>query len=172
MTVLELSVVALCATLAGCGSDSESGENGDNCPQPSAEVSFQNEVLPVFRRACGLSSSCHGVNPGSQAELYLGPKQSAPDPTPAERSALIAGLDQPSKTAPSMNLVAPGNPDQSFLQLKVDDTHNSAGLTCSPQPGAESGQPCGDSMPQQSPLLCQGERDILRQWIAQGAKDN
>ena len=75
-------------------------------------------------------------------------------------------------TAPAMNLITAGDPSQSFLMHKMDDTHNDQNLTCTAQPGAESGDPCGDTMPQGSPLLDACERDLFRRWIAQGAADN
>lgn len=77
-----------------------------------------------------------------------------------------------SKTAPEMPIVTAGSPEQSFLMLKMDGCHNSAGLACTPRPGAKTNDPCGDSMPQTSGLLCDNERTIVRRWIAQGAQNN
>ncbi len=77
-----------------------------------------------------------------------------------------------SKTAPSMNLVTAGNPAQSFMMLKLDGCQDSAGLTCTPQPGAVSSSACGDPMPQASPILTSDERNLFRRWIAQGAQSN
>ena len=167
-----LAIFSIVTTLGACGSDSEEPSNGGNCPTPSDPVSFEMDVLPIFRTSCGLSSSCHGTMTSPQADLYLGPKNSAADPTPAERTALIASLvGVASKTAPDMPLITANDPAQSFLMHKLDNTHNDQSLTCTAQPGAESGQPCGDQMPQDQPMdACY--RQVVRDWIAQGAQDN
>jgi hypothetical protein len=159
------------AALAGCGSDPEE-EKGEDCPTPSDPVSFETDVMPIFRLSCGLSNSCHGSLTSSQADLYLGPKNSAADPDAAARTAIIAGLvGVASKTAPSMPLVTASDSAQSFLIHKIDDTHNTLGLTCTAQPGAKTNAPCGDSMPQGSPMAgCR--RDVVRDWVDQGAQDN
>jgi hypothetical protein len=171
MLLRQLSLPVLVAVIGACGSDDESP---DDCPAPPDSVPFRSTVLPIFRGSCGLSeTSCHGSKLSSKGDLYLGPKPSAPEPDGAERSAIIAGLvNRPSKTAPSMNLVTPGQPEQSFLMLKMDDTHDGAGLACTPLPGAKSGKACGDPMPQGQGLLCAGRRDAVRRWIASGAKDD
>ncbi len=136
------------------------------------KVGFTSQVLPLFRRSCGLSSTCHGSPTSSASDLYLGPKQS--DTTTAiDPAKLVAGLlNVPSKTAPSLALVKPSDPAQSFLMLKVDGCQNAAGLACTPQPKAKSGTPCGDRMPQSSGVLCHEDRDLVRRWIAQGAPSN
>lgn len=170
MTYRLVSALALCVSLVACSSDPEEEET---CAAPSANVSFETEVLPLFRRSCGLSSSCHGSVTGSEAELYLGPKNADPAPDETARGAIIAGIvGKPSLTAPAMNLVTSGSPEQSFLMHKIDDTHNAQNLTCTAQPGAESKQPCGDRMPQGADIMSKCERDVIRAWIQQGAQNN
>jgi hypothetical protein len=165
------AIFPLLVAISGCGSDSEEAPS-ENCPTPSDPVSFETDVLPIFRLSCGLSSSCHGSLTSSQADLYLGPKNSAADPTAAERTAIITGLvGVASKTAPSMPLVTAGDASQSFLVHKLDDTHNTLGLTCTAQPGAKSNEPCGDLMPQGTQMAA-CRRDIVRDWVQQGAQDN
>ncbi len=167
--------------LPACSSDED--PKSDSCgPQAcpydyakfdgqSPTVSFDADVLPILRQGCGLSSVCHGDPAKSAAGLYLGPKNSAPAPSQAERQAIIDAMKgQPSKTAPAMNLVTAGDPSQSFLMLKMDGCHNAAGLTCTPQTGAETNGVCGDPMPQTGDLRCKPDRDAVRRWIAQGAK--
>jgi len=112
-------------------------------------------------------------------------------PSPADsdmalKTAVINGLMKPSKTFPSMPLVTPNDPKNSFLMWKVDGcqscsgklaSHNcAAGETadcCSVQSGALPGNVlCGDRMPRGSDFLPQAERDKIRLWIAQGAQNN
>jgi hypothetical protein len=183
--------VALAAFMA-CGSEEEPKQDtcgGRTCPFDYAgfdattpNVSFETDVMPVFRRACGFSV-CHGKESSSAAaELYLGPKcpPSADDPTctqdvpdNAGRQAIVDSLvGVASKTAAAMPLVTAGSPEQSFLMLKIDGCHNSSGLTCTVQDGAKTSGACGDPMPQSSDALCQSERDTIRRWIAQGAANN
>jgi hypothetical protein len=179
------AVPAQCAPFAlvavvGCGQGaSETPATGcaaQSCPfdygafDASSPITFQADVLPLLRRSCGLSSSCHGDPKSNEAGLYLGPALTAPEPDLTARQQIVAGLvGKPSKTAPSMSLVAATDPEHSFLMLKVDGCQSSAGLSCSVQPHAKTNGVCGDRMPQSSPALCAAERDVLRVWIAQGA---
>ena len=166
---------------AACGSDSGDSGNStpaDTCPHDYSKfngqtpaVSFQADVLPVMRRGCGLSSVCHGAASGSAADLYLGPKLSDPEPDATARQQIVSAMvGVASKTAPSMSLVASGDPAQSFMMLKMDGCQDSAGLTCTAQPGATGTSAGGDSMPQASPILSADERNLFRRWIAQGAQ--
>jgi hypothetical protein len=174
--------IAAVACSGGDGEPEPTGCKAPACPVDTSgvdlttpAVSFELDVLPVFRRSCGLSSACHGSQGSSAAKLYLGPKKS--DTTTvidaAFRQKLIDGLaDVPSLTAPAVALVEPGDPAQSFLMLKVDGCHDSAGLACKPQPKSKSGAQCGDRMPQGSTPACPEDRDVIRRWIAQGAKND
>lgn len=185
------SVIAVAAFLA-CGSNDEPKDDnscgGRSCPFDYTEfdastpsVSFETDVMPVFRRACGFSV-CHGKESGSAAELYLGPKcpPADDDPTCTQgvpdsvgRQAILDSIvGVVSKTASTMHLVTAASPEQSFLMLKVDGCHNGAGLSCTVQDGAKTSGACGDPMPQSSDALCQSERDLIRRWIAQGAANN
>lgn len=61
--------------------------------------------------------------------------------------------------------VDPGNPDASFLMLKVDPpvTGDEA-----PEGSSELGSP----MPRNYPALSEAEVDVLRRWILEGARNN
>ncbi len=54
--------------------------------------------------------------------------------------------------------VVPGDPDSSFLMIKVE--------------ASEPSREIGDPMPLAYPSLSQAQVDIVRQWIAEGALDN
>ena len=90
-------------------------------------------------------------------------------------AALLIGrlVGVASQTAPELDLIAPGSPSRSFLVLKIEGCQNSStGITCRAQPGAKTTAPCGDTMPQAARPLCNADRELLRRWIQQGARDN
>jgi hypothetical protein len=178
-----ISVVAF----ASCsdGSDTTSASGTDPCgPQGCpfdytnydgmgmAAVSFDADVLPVMRRACGFSA-CHGTTVGSKAGLYLGPSLMAPAPDTMTKQAIINGLvNTPSSTAMAMNRITANDPEQSFLMLKLDGCHTTAGLTCTLQGSSMPSDSCGQIMPPGGQSLCADERDLFRRWISQGAQNN
>lgn len=163
----------------GCSSEEEPKQETDECrlrcPTTTTgldlmnpTVSFSNEVMPIFERNCS-EQLCHGNAEGPRAELYLGP---AEDATETDITTVYADLKRPSKTAPSLMLVDPGNPDQSFMMLKLEGCQNTLGLTCTAEPNLCRSE-CGDPMP---PLprdtyasLDDTAKLTLRRWIAQGA---
>jgi hypothetical protein len=174
---------AALALASACGSDpeEETGCKAGACPFDYASwdgtlpVSFETEVFPIFRRACGLSSSCHGSKLKPLAGLYIGPKRS--DTTTvvdaAFRQMIIDDyLVQPSKTAPELKRVEPSQPEKSFLMIKLDHCQSSSGLACTKQTGSKVDDPCGGGMPQTSSSLCPDELDLIRRWIKQGAQNN
>lgn len=158
---------ALALAGVGCGGD-EGTEGDDTCYDYSgfsagADVSFKTDVLPIFRNSCGLSTACHGNPSGPTEQPYLGPAM-GPAITDMEIMAIFTdNVGVASAKAPSMKIVDPGSPQTSFLMAKVDDK-----LTCST---VKCDTTCGTSMPQGAPLP-EDKRDIIRRWIAQGAKNN
>jgi hypothetical protein len=170
---------------SACGSSSTETPKKDFCAAGSCpfdysqfdgttpQVSYETDVLPIFRRSCGLSPVCHGSTTSGGAKLYLGPALTDATPDAAARQTIVDALvGQPSKTAPSTNIVASTDPEHSFLMLKMDGCQNSAGLTCTAQPAATCDTACGDPMPQTGDRLAASERDVVRRWIAQGAQNN
>jgi hypothetical protein len=179
---------ASAALAAGCGSSSSSGSGsssnneggsgggsggGDACfnygdfKGDVPVVSFSMEVLPIFRRSCGISTSCHGATtPPLPAQHYLGPSMSSPPPDAAMIQKILDGIvGVASDKEQSMKVIEPGNASQSFLLYKLDGV-TCERLTCLPDK-------CGVRMPQESKTpLPAAERDIIRRWIAQGAKNN
>lgn len=179
--VLVLGTAAVAAmTGAGCD-DTTDGTGGSadcldakgcfdyTCYKPGATRSFKTDVLPIFEQSCSLSSSCHG-NPKSPMtaegyQMYLGEV----DPTPATPSdvAKILSLivSQPSPSAMGELIVDPGKPETSWLMQKMDGDVDCGAVTC-------KFSDCGKSMPQGVKPLPQATRDIVRDWIKQGALDN
>ena len=71
------------------------------------------------------------------------------------------------------DMVEPGHPEKSFLMWKIDAVLEKDGsstfcdqLKCAPNGG------CGSSMPQNGPELESADKEVIRRWIAQGAKDD
>lgn len=117
-------------------------------------VSLRNDVMPIFAASCGFVS-CHGTTTTANNGLYLGPQTGTAD-IAAVRTSLFAKA-----TSISMPVVTPGDTGNSYLLHKIDAD---ACKLCS---GA-----CGASMPSNSPVMDVARRDVIRRWIAQGAKDN
>jgi hypothetical protein len=177
LAVSVMSVALLAPVGGGCddggtgGGDECAQETNDqgcfnyDCHEQTPDRSFRNDVLPVFEQSCALSAACHG-NPSSPTttlgyQPYLG--EVDPDVTPSdvdEILSLIVGQESP---AASMPIVDPGKPETSFLMHKMDGTLECADLTCTD---------CGDTMPQGGSILNRETRDIIRDWILQGAPDN
>lgn len=177
-----LTLLALAAGLQlSCSSDDgegggPSGEANCRIEEVPAEPSFRAHILPTFQGACTFSSSCHGSKTRSQVDLYLGeklPRTAADEMSSAAISEMLAGvIGRASVTAPDVQLIAAGNAASSFLMHKIDDTHRDQGYACTAQ-ASDLDHPCGDSMPQTAEeLLCSKERETIRRWIEQGAKDN
>lgn len=131
-------------------------------------VSFKADVLPFFQQSCGVSTACHGdINQPNENRPYLGPNMST-TATQAEIDAIFASIvGVTSFYEPSMNIVKPSDPENSFIMYKLDGTLECDKLTC-----AEN-KDCGTIMPQgvQEPVE-QASRDKVRRWIAQGAQNN
>jgi hypothetical protein len=71
-----------------------------------------------------------------------------------------------------MAVIAPSDPKHSFILYKVDGDPNATnGVDCSALACASS-EMCGVPMPNGGPQLSAGDRDTLRRWIAQGAKND
>lgn len=171
--------LACVVVLSACGSDTETGAGGggsgdatcfdyDGFDGTTPEVHFRADVLPVFRASCALSSSCHNLQVGGPAERpYLGTALASPEPTEEQIAAIFdQNVGVKSTKAKSMNIVEPGDPQKSFMMHKVDDT-----LKCADIDGC-SGANCGLRMPYGQPLIKEERRDLIRRWIAQGAKND
>jgi hypothetical protein len=131
----------------------------------SPAVGFQADVLPIFRTSCGLSASCHGSQNGPPSQPFLGPPIAAGQVSASEIDAIFASvINVDSFNDPNLKRVAPSAPEMSFLMHKLDGTFACAPVSC--------GDMCGGSMPLGAPPLPQAQRDTVRRWIAQGAKND
>jgi hypothetical protein len=157
---------------AGCGGSSSSTSGGnDPCYDYSAftptAAHFGADVLPIFQRSCGISTSCHQTqNNTNKNQPYLGPAKDNVA-TAAEKKAIIAGIvGVKSVGEPEMNNVTAGDPDASFLMHKLD------GVECTKLACAAK-KTCGTLMPQGSSTpMDAAERDTIRSWIKNGAAND
>lgn len=129
----------------------------------------------VIRRACN-AISCHGADRAPKGQLYLGPPLYDSTQTPIQMTTLEITtvlsnvVAAASHTAPGLKLIAPNDPQNSFLMMKLDGCLDAVKAECtSTQPGAFTTNPCGDFMPQTGYPLEATDRDKIRRWIAQGA---
>ena len=163
------------STVTGAGGGSDCRADKDGCYNYSEScfkgdtpvVTFKQEVLPILRTSCGLSSSCHGNESGPGGQHYLGPKLSDPDPTDAQIALIFEqSVGKTPVVNAGMNLITPGDPEHSFFMYKLD------GVAC-PKLACADSKSCGGLMPlgSTSPMPAD-KRDTLRRWIAQGAKND
>jgi hypothetical protein len=123
--------------------------------------SFKDDVMPIFDANCG-SSSCHGSAAAPTGGIFLG----ASTANGSDSAEVYVGLVGPgSEELPSMPYVTPGAPSLSYLQHKLDGDQCHYDAEC-------AGESCVAAMPNGGMLLPVATRDVVRRWIAQGAKDN
>ena len=161
--VLVALTVVLAAASAACtsSSGSSSGSSCDDYQPPAGfdattpSVSFAADVMPIFGQSCAFST-CHGSTTGPANGVYLGKD-------PVRVYAAIVGVR--GDELQTMPFVAAGDPRQSYLMRKMDGSQCALDSQC-------TGGTCQSSMPKNESLLDVPTRDIVRRWIAQGAKNN
>lgn len=122
-------------------SDSDTAQPVEHCLSAdtlSSGLSHAADIQPIWRSEC---STCHTTS--SNGGLNLA-------------DAYDAIVLTPSSDLPSMNLVEPGSPAESYLWLKLSNRHEAA-----------SGE--GDWMPRGGKLLDDVECLTIQSWIAEGA---
>lgn len=156
-----VAVVAFAAATSGCPDDSGGGSSCKDYEPPSdfdamkPATTFSNDVMPIFLRSCAFST-CHGATTGPANGVFLGR-----DP-PRVHMAIVGVRGDEQQT---MAFVTPGNPRESYLMRKIDGSQCALDAMC-------SGGSCQDSMPKNEGLLDVATRDVIRRWIAQGAKND
>lgn len=109
----------------------------------SEPASFRRDIAPLFAKECAY---CH-MKEGPDAGLILEPRFAY---------AMIVGVPA---TESALKRVAPGDPEHSYLLLKLQDRHRAAGGT-------------GRRMPPGWLTMTPAEIDLVRAWIVAGALDN
>jgi hypothetical protein len=149
-------------------------------------VSLTKDVMPIFQTSCaGGGQACHARDPLGNAtpnDLMLGGEIGAPVDSTFIFQQIVG---QPSVLDPNASLVAPGDPEKSFLMHKVDGDQCTLAAACDSNVMYRAVYPnCGCAMPLSvdggagppgacdSELLPSAMRDVIRAWIAQGAANN
>ena len=147
--VLAFAVAALTACGGGdTGTNPDPGNGGNNGGGGGVtrtvvdDPSFSTNIQEIFARRGCTSSGCHGA--GFQASLDL------------RSSAAYAELVNVTSTQePDFVRVIPGDPQNSYLVMKIEGRQN-----------------VGTRMPQTGGILDSIDITNIRNWIAQGAKNN
>jgi len=128
-------------------------------PLPMETGFFHQKVRPIFESQTNLCSGCHAET-GANAMLSLGGNISS--------KQIVQGLvDRPSRDGGQFKIVAPGDPEHSWLYLKASGKAADAGCV----PSATAQCIAGVMPPSASalPALSAVELETLRQWIQDGA---
>jgi len=162
--------MALATLVYGCGGGgggtSDPAGTGGTLPFPATLASIQEKV---FSPTC--AQGCH--EPGGEGVINTGISGGTPldlSSTVDSFSSLVnvestiddicgATLTE-FGASPCGDRVEPGEPDRSWLIVKLEGTHE------------RIGREAGDRMPRSGPLLTQDEIDVIRQWIEEGAQNN
>jgi hypothetical protein len=151
------ATIALAVPLGGCPDEDVCR---DYSPPASFDpatptVSFADDVMPIFGNSCAFST-CHGSATGDANGVFLG----GSDP----EAVYKAIVDVRSSELPTMSYVKAGDPRESYLMRKMDGSHCILDAQC-------TDGDCGLSMPRNDEMLPIEARDVVRRWIAQGAKN-
>ena len=182
---LSSSLAALACALGALGCSSNSSPTAPpGCG--SATVSFSKDVIPIFQMSCTLASVCHGQMGNSAEEnLYLGLNMLGLNMggSMSDAQVVYKGLvGVPSKEDKSMDMVMAGDPQNSYLFHKMNDsqmTLNTGMLasacmtTASMCSNCNSNYgPCGATMPYTGEQLPMATLCTIQNWIQQGAQNN
>lgn len=124
------------------------------------EVSFRNDVMPIFVQSCWM---CH-QDPAPEAGLFLGYGGTTDEEAVAVRNNLLTMTPH---QAPDMIFVVPGDPLTSWMMAKAeyDNPGSDCPLIDCPNPGCDWFAPPTEILPT-------AQLDVFRSWIANGAPDN
>jgi hypothetical protein len=162
VVVLSVIVTAAYACSSSSSSPSSTSEDGGVPRQclaaPAAvdltqpEISFKTQVAPIITKTCSVEA-CH-ADKNLSLGIYL----------PQDPVEILKALRAPSTSNLKLDVVKPGSPTDSFIMHKLDGTQCNLDKDC-------VDNSCGAEMPPTAPLSLD-DRNTIRRWIAQGAKDN
>ena len=138
--------LALALALSACSGKAPdgaaAGDAAAESPSPAAASLFQSQIAPTLQAAC---ATCHltGQEAGKMSLI------------PAKAIATLVNVD--AIGAKGVKRVVPGDPDASYIIMKLEGTHVAKGGI-------------GGSMPFGAPKLPPEKIAAFRQWIAEGAR--
>ena len=146
----------LASLLTGCAGDGGDGGGGGPQPcqpqvDPAAAPRFASNIQPIYDRSCSFPSCHSSVAP--QEALDLSPGRAYPD-TVGKRAM----------QRPDLQLVDPGDPDDSYLLKKVRGDPDIAGVL---MPQGCPGTPLAGAQ-----CLTADEIDAIATWILACAPNN
>ena len=157
-TWLRVGLLVACVCACSSSSDSEKTKPRQCLTAPPAvdltqpEVSFSKTVAPIVQNNCSLPA-CHADSAVSLG-IFL----------PKDNAQIYKALHAPATTNLKLDIVKAGAPADSYIMHKLDGTH------CALDKDCVKGS-CGQEMPP-GETLSVDDRNSIRRWIAQGAKDN
>jgi hypothetical protein len=174
---------------ATSGTTTVTGASACGAGASTVPVSFANDLMPIFQNNCSVGGTdnatalCHGATmvnmpgePGGSRQ-YFGPPAPAVNSV-ATLTAIYEGIvNESSSEDISMSLVAPGDPTQSFLWYKVNGIQTALDNENPDACARGDLGACGSPMPlpltgSVVTLLPQADRDLICNWITQGALNN
>ncbi|MCW1382752.1 hypothetical protein OLX02_07935 [Novosphingobium sp. KCTC 2891] len=137
------ALAAACSATAAISAEGTAPAPSAAAAAPPAQPSlFAGQIAPLLESNCAV---CHltGSEAGGMALVA--------------DQAIGFLVDQPSQEVPGLKRVAPGDPDNSYLVMKLEGTHTDHG-------GIGAQMPFGGSP------LSKEQIALVRQWIKEGAK--
>lgn len=133
---------------SACSSDEPAKDEGMACSEELPDsFDLESATELVFARSCAFDS-CHGpVGPKEGLSLH-------------DEAAVVAAIGTPSKQRPELALIEPGNPDASYIVLKLRGEDIAMFESSGARPS--------EAMPPEAPL-CAGKVELIEEWIAAGA---
>jgi formylglycine-generating enzyme required for sulfatase activity len=186
---------------ASAASGVSSGTTSSPCGPGASTVpvSFANQIIPILQSNCSVGNSatgsgvaCHGDPSLTIPASVGGSRQWFGPPPPAVDSAATLTMIYDGFVCPPqgtctaqlsnedlhMDVVKPGDPTQSFLWYKINDTQGALDMqTPDACAGGDLGS-CGLPMPfsltgaTSSALLPQADLELICNWIVQGASED
>ena len=188
-TLISSLLVVAAAGAISCSSTSGGGGGADTTCDTTKPVSFKADIfggggnaIGIFPGSCGLSSACHQTGATAMVEhLFI-----ANAPMDGNMDADIkmshdALVNVKAQESPMMNMVTPGDPDNSYLWHKVNGDIDLGKTSAALSAGCASvascadctaADPCGGRMPYMSVVLSPDQICTIKSWIVQGAMNN
>ena len=137
-----LTGAALLAAACTAQAEVAPSKGAASAPVPAtATVSYQADIVPLLESQC---ATCHLTGEEAGGISLVGD------------AAIGFLVGQPSQEAPAIMRVVAGDPDKSYLVMKLEGTHIAQGGS-------------GGQMPFAAPPLAPEQIAKVRQWIAAGA---